>query len=70
MAATSDATLLATELIYLALNKAFGFAGDELARLQEEIDKISDRITDPDDDYGLDEVESELSAIGVEIIRE
>ena len=67
-AATQDATLLVTELIYLALHNAFGFSTGRLSRLQAEVDRISDLITDGS--ISMDDVENDLLKIGVEIVRE
>lgn len=67
-AATQDATIIATELIYLALHNAFGFSTGRLIKLQAEVDRISDLITDGV--LSLDDVERDLESIGVGIVRE
>lgn len=63
--ATSDA-LTAVQGIYLkALADAFGFQVEDFIKLQETVDALSDRITDPEDEFSFLVLKQELEDIGV-----
>ena len=69
--ATQDSTRLVQALIYLALLHTHpSWTWQAIAKIQQEADRIADRIADPDNDYGWDDVYLELEGMGVGIDRE
>lgn len=71
--ATQDSTRLVQALIYLALLHTHpSWTWQAIAKIQQEADRISDLIADPESDYGWEDVYTELEqkGIGIEHDRE
>ena len=67
--AASDATVVVGALYCKVLIDTFGFTTDQLNLLVAESDRISDRISDPEDPYTWNSLIEDLSERGVEIQR-
>ena len=68
--AAREGTIWVQAIFFMSLHNAFGFGVKRFIRLQEEADRISDRIADPEDPYTFDTLLADLEAIDVSITRD